>query len=190
MMEAVTNPIVGEVINKVTLPVISDSYLYDIAGLTSTGKRHEIQEQQFIENFFKLSQRERKSIFILGQEKSSVTACQQKLQREFPRLRIVGSLSFASDVVEVNDVLNAINSESPDVVCSILPTPQQEEFLKGQYRKLNTKIWLGAGQTPYLREQNPNILQQIRSQVCKHKLTRIIMQYEGDNGAIKDEIGR
>ena len=43
-------------------------------------------------------------------------------------------------------MVNEINSAAPDVIISVMPTPQQEEFLVVNRSRLMAKLWYGLGE--------------------------------------------
>jgi N-acetylglucosaminyldiphosphoundecaprenol N-acetyl-beta-D-mannosaminyltransferase len=174
MLEASQTPEVAAALNGADLSVMADVGLLEASGASTTGKRKEIKEQQFIRAFFQYLQKERKTIYLLGTDLSDIRICKNILLEQFPRLRMIGEATLDLGVEEADEAINRINSECPVVVCSILPTPDQEIFLMRHREKLNAGIWLGAGAVTELTGDRCNMLQRFRRRISAIRLQRIM----------------
>jgi len=74
-------------------------------------------------------------------------------------------------------IVNEINIESPDIVFSVLPTPEQEYFLVENKGKLNAKIWYGLGNNYAVSHGAFNMKELVRTIMHKGRLRSTISKY-------------
>ena len=78
---------------------------------------------------------------------------------------------------EAESLVNAINSETVDVILSLLPSPTQEKFLLDNKDKLSANLWYGIGDNKFgLRGKG--ISGGIANMLKVRKLAKHINNYE------------
>ncbi|MGN0427249.1 MAG: glycosyltransferase, partial [Agathobacter sp.] len=82
-------------------------------------------------------------------------------------------------------VVNEINSATPDVIVSLLPSPGQEIFLQENRDKLSAKIWYGLGRELLVPQKRGAIRKIFRHNSRTHMLKKHIIQYQKQEEAIK-----
>lgn len=84
-------------------------------------------------------------LFMFGATSEVLTQAVANVQKEFPNLRIVGSVSgFDYD----NDhLIQTINLASPDVIAVALGSPKQEEWIFNHGMKVKSGVYMGVGGT-------------------------------------------
>jgi N-acetylglucosaminyldiphosphoundecaprenol N-acetyl-beta-D-mannosaminyltransferase len=86
--------------------------------------------------------------YFYGDEESVLQAMAERLQKEFPNLKIVGHRSppFRQLTVEEDAAdMDAINKAAPDVLWVGLGMPKQEQWIFEHRSQLKTVIAIGAG---------------------------------------------
>jgi exopolysaccharide biosynthesis WecB/TagA/CpsF family protein len=94
------------------------------------------------------SQTEGYKHFLYGGEPDVAPELQARLQRRFPRLRIVGTYTppfRPFTPAEETEVVDLVNQVSPDILWVGLSTPKQERFMAEYSPKLNAKLMIGVG---------------------------------------------
>ena len=86
------------------------------------------------------------SVYLLGDDSLKLDALQGFLRENYSRIQVVGSYALADCLGDYDTVINEINIVEPDVLISVVSTPEQEYFLKANKEKLNVKIWYGLGE--------------------------------------------
>ncbi len=87
------------------------------------------------------------SVFFLGGSEENLARIKERVAREFPGVRQVGSYSppyrevFSSD--EVDAMVSAVNSAAPDVLWVSLTAPKQEKWIAKHAHRLNVRF-IGA----------------------------------------------
>lgn len=147
------HPAVREVIEALDLSIIGEKEILQTVGIDTMQRVRETEENDFAGEFFKRLERNRKSIFLLGESGERLAREREALLAGFPRLSIVGEYALEHCAGDPEAVINDMNALTPDVIVSILPTPLQEEFLRKHKDKMNVSIWYGEGEEGMARRR-------------------------------------
>lgn len=169
-----------EVICSLDLAVIGEKEIIQAAGLGTMQRIRETEENDFYFEFFKRAERNRKSIFILGEKEEKVMQVKERLEQEFPKLIIAGEYAVENCVGNLEGVINDMNATTPDIILSVLPNPLQEHFLWEHKDKMNANIWYGIGNLPVSSNQK-GISARVKSIIHKGKLKSSISKYQTEN---------
>lgn len=134
-----------ECIEQLDLAIVSDKEILRAAGVNSVQRIRETAEHHFFEEFMKRIIRNGKTVYLFGETAQQTAQLEALLRQDYERLQIVGSFSMEACVGDFDGVVNEINIASPDVIFSVLSTPQQEYFLMENKSRMNAKIWYGLG---------------------------------------------
>lgn len=145
LMDSENDPILREVMDSLDLAVIGEKEIMQAAGIETMQRIKETEENDFFFEFFKRVERNKKSIFLLGETEEKVHKMRAQLEQEFPKLMIAGEYAVQNCVGNLETVINEMNATTPDVIASILPTPMQEHFFWEHREKMNANIWYGIG---------------------------------------------
>ena len=157
--------------------VIAEKGILEATGEDSLQRIHEIEDCDFFYELFKRVERNYKKVFIIAETEAAVEEMTQHLQESFPRIEIVGSRAMEDYVGEAESLVNAINSETVDVILSLLPSPTQEKFLLDNKDKLSANLWYGIGDNKFgLRGKG--ISGGIANKLKVRKLAKHINNYE------------
>ena len=132
-------------IESLDLAVISEQEILKAAGVHSIQRLRETEEQQFFTEFMKRIIRENRAVCLVADTGQRLEKLQSFFRENYGKLRILKSFALEDCVGDVEGVVNDINGESPDIIFSVLPVPEQEYFLMEQRSKLNAGIWYGMG---------------------------------------------
>lgn len=136
---------VREVVESLDVTVIAENGVWDAAGENSSLRRREIERREFFFQLMHILERNKYSVYILGEETQEVAVACEYIAGEFPRLEVVGTAALEECVGADEGIINNINLLAPDVIISVLPSPKQEHFLAENKRMLSTKLWYGIG---------------------------------------------
>ena len=142
LTESESDPVLKEVISSLDLAVIGEKGILQAAGVDTMQRIRETEENDFSDEFLKRVERNRKSVFIIGETQGAVDEFTQEL-REATRNGFQG---FVENCVgDLEGVINEMNAATPDVIISIIPSPGQEHFLVEHRDKINANLWYGIG---------------------------------------------
>lgn len=145
LLEAENDPVVREVLNSLDLSVIGEKEILQAAGVATMQRTKETEENDFSVEFFKRIERNKKSLFLLGETEAKIAAARETISQEYPKIEIVGEYAVENCVGNLEAVINDMNAMTPDIILSVLQTPMQEHFFMEHRDKMNANIWYGAG---------------------------------------------
>ena len=145
LTESETDPVLKEVISSLNLAVIGEKGILQAAGADTMQRIRETEENDFSNEFLKRVERNRKSVFIIGETQAAVDELKQELEEEYPKLVLAGAAATENCVGDLEGVINELNAATPDVIISIIPSPKQDYFLVEHRDKINANVWYGIG---------------------------------------------
>ena len=143
--KAAKDPYLKNQLEKIDLLMPCEKEMLDVYGIKDIQRRKEIGENVFFVEFLRKAIRLNKKVFILGEKESAVINLKEFLQQYYVELQLVGSVTLESGGKDIQGLVNTMNAEAPDIILSILPSPQQEDFLEEQNDKISAKVWFGFG---------------------------------------------
>lgn len=145
LVKAQSDELVKNCIENLDLAIICDKEILKAAGLVSTQRTKETEENEFLKEFLRRAVRNRRTVYLLGESDEQIGKLQGFLNEKYERIKIAGVYALSECGGDYDTVINEINIAAPDVILSVIPTPDQEYFLKEHKEKLNAKIWYGLG---------------------------------------------
>ncbi len=165
-----------DAMNALSLAIIGEKEILQAAGLATMQRIRETEENDFYFEFFKRLERNKKSIFLLGEATQKVEEMKKELLTSFPKLVFAGDYAVENCVGNLEAIINDMNAGTPDVIVSILPSPLQEHFLWEHRDKISANIWYGIGGLP-IKKKRQGILGHLRSLIHLGKLKNSISKY-------------
>lgn len=137
---------VRECVEHADLVVIDDPEILSVAGINSTQRIREAADHLFFVELIKRLQRGQYQVYLVASKNAALEKIKEILADRYEKLAIVGEYSIEDYPEDLDRMVNDINSAAPDVILSVMPTPQQEEFLVANRSKLSAKLWYGLGE--------------------------------------------
>lgn len=177
LMDSENDLVLKEVIDSLDLAVLGEKEIMQAAGIESMQRIKETEENDFFFEFFKRIERNKKSIFLLGETEESIHQMKEQLQQQFPKMVVAGEYAVEKCVGNLETVINEMNATTPDVIVSILPSPMQEHFFWEHKEKMCANIWYGIGNLGMKRKQY-GFLERIRSVIRRGRLKNSMNKYK------------
>lgn len=175
LIQAEEDEVLRSVIQSLDLAVIGEKEILQATKASSMQRIRETEENDFFFEFFKRIERNRKSVFLIGESKETVEELKSEMEQEFGKIVIAGSYATEECVGALDAIINEMNATTPDVIVSVLPTPEQEHFFWEHKEKMNANIWYGMGKIPIRRKHGMvGFIQRI---VHRGKLKSSILKY-------------
>ena len=111
-------------------------------------REREISNNLFLKELLKKLSKEKKRIFVVAKSEDDQVAVREALLGINDRLVFFGCFSLGENVGTEDSLVNEINSVLPDVVVSLLDSPEQEALVMRVKPKVNSRMWL------MLKEEN------------------------------------
>lgn len=135
-----------ECVEQADLVVVEDPEILSVAGINSSQRIREAEDHLFFNELLKRLQRGQQQVYLVAAKNSALEKIKEILLDRYEKLKIVGEYSIEEYPDDLDRMINEINSAAPDVIISVMPTPQQEEFLVANRSKLLAKLWYGLGE--------------------------------------------
>lgn len=181
LVKAREDEILRECIESLDLAIVNEKEILKAADVNSPQREKETAEKQFFSEFLKRIIRNQKTVYLFGETRQQVENLEGFLRENYGKLSIMGSFAMEERVGDYDGVVNEINIVSPDVIFSILPTPEQEYFLTENKGKMNAKIWYGLGSDYEKAHGVTYIKSSLKRLLHKGRLHRMISKYDSEN---------
>ena len=145
LVKAKEDETLKECIENLDLAIINDKEILKAAGASSPQRMKETTERQFFTEFMKRIIRNNKTVYLCAGSRQRLEKLEQFLEDDYERVKVVGKFAMEDCIGDFDGVVNEINIASPDVIFSVLSTPEQEYFLMENKGKMNAKVWYGLG---------------------------------------------
>lgn len=136
---------VKDVVEAMDVTVIAENGIWDAVEENTSLRKREVEKREFFFQLMRILERNKYSIFILGEQSQEIAKTCEYISEEFPRLNIVGTAVVEENGGAEEGIINDINTIAPDVIISVLPSPMQEHFLANHKAMLSTRLWYGIG---------------------------------------------
>ncbi len=129
LSQAAESQAVRDGIRQADLLVVGDREILTEAGIYSSRRLREASEHGFMREFLSRMIYRQSSFFLTAQNQEELDDFREFISAEYENMKIVGE--YVLDVCEGDHdiIVNEINAAAPDVVLSVLPSPQEDAFL-------------------------------------------------------------
>lgn len=94
LIDSETNPVLKEVMSSLDLAIIGEKEIIQAAGLESMQRIRETEENDFYFEFFKRIERNKKSVFLLGDTQEKIDSLKAELTEDYPKLVFAGNMQW------------------------------------------------------------------------------------------------
>ena len=178
LVKAQSDELVKNCIESLDLAIICDKEILKAAGLVSSQRMKETVESEFLKEFLRRVVRNRRTVYLLGETDEQLGLLQEFLNEKYERIKVAGMYALSACNGDYDAVINELNIATPDAILSVIPTPEQEYFLKEHKEKLNAKIWYGLGQDYAGRQGKSEVVSFARRLIQKGILHTRLMRYK------------
>ena len=168
-------------VEQADLVVVEDPEILSVAGITSGQRIREAADHLFFTELLKRLQRGQQQIYLVASKHAALEKIKEILADRYEKLRIVGEYSIEDYPDDLDRMINEINGAAPDVIISVMPTPQQEEFLAANRGKLLAKLWFGLGENYTMLMEKKGLAWRMKRLIHLGKFRMHVNQYENDN---------
>ena len=177
LLLAKEDEVVKQVVESLDVTIIAENGVWDAVGQNSNLRRREVEKKEFFYQLMRILERNKYTVFVMGETKQEVAQTCEYIQEEFSRIQIAGKIATEEFAGTDEGIINDINLLTPDVIISILPSPAQEHFLAEHKSMLSTRLWYGIG-SGKIQEQKHSLKYLVLKKLRKYKL----MNYMKENG--------
>ena len=187
LMQAETDEVIKDALQMAEHTVIAEAGILDAVGAGSYQRRHEIEHHDFFYELMKRIERNHKTLFVIGDSMERVEQMCERISDRYPKCDIVGMEALDECSGATDAVINEINALEPDVVLSIIPSPQQEHFLMENREKISAELWYGLGKIE-LGKKRSRLALKIHKLIRTHKLEKQLIRHSDEQEEKQKEV--
>lgn len=169
-------PKMKDCIEKLDLSIIGDREILSATNIESSSRHKEVADNIFMGEFVKRLIKNNRIVYVIGDSQEKIECFKNYIKSKNMLMNIMGESVVDINMSDTDEIVNNINSICPDVIISLLPSPQQEKFIIENKSRLLARILIGMGSNYKASEENGKIFdkisQLINKSIFKRKVTR------------------
>ena len=162
LLRAGEDPAVREVLCATAYTVITDRTLLEVSPDSGAERMFEVADGSFARAFLNHMYRADRTFYLVAGSRADLIVLRRYLTENFSYIRILGESVIMGSPTENERHVNSINILMPDVILSVLDSPQEERFLKQYQPQLCARVWYGAGRELLQHKSRFSIGERIR----------------------------
>lgn len=151
VMKIEEDPYLKEITDKADMVLVDGTPLVWIAKAHNRPVKEKVSGSDLVPQLCKTAAEKGYTVFILGGKDGVAEQAKQKLEEQYPGIRIVGTyappLGFEKDEAELAKTNAVISQASPDLLIACLGCPKQEKFIYENIEKYDARVSVCAGAT-------------------------------------------
>ncbi len=165
-------------IRQADLLVVGDREILTEAGIYSSRRLREASEHGFMREFLSRMLIRRSSFFLVAQNQEELEEFREFLSTEYETMTFAGN--YVLDVCggDHDMMVNEINAAAPDVVLSVLASPQEDTFLLQEKEKIHARVWYSLGTDYKNMKKKPSFIFWFQQLIHKGRFKNAVHQYE------------
>lgn len=165
-------------IGQADLLVVGDREILTEAGIYSSRRLREASEHGFMREFLSRMISRQTRFFLMAQDQEQFGAFDEFLKTEYENMIVVGHclLDGCSDGFDM--AVNEINAAAPDVVLSVLASPQEDTFLLQEKEKIRARVWYSLGAGYKNAKKKPSVIFWFQQLIHKGRFKNAVHHYE------------
>lgn len=130
---------------QMELLIVGDRTLLELSGIEDRTLLKEAETHLFLKMFLRYLKKGNRKVFLLAPSEERMGKLRDYLARYYSGIEISGA-EIVEDKPQVGDmIVNKINGAETECILSVLPSPQQENFIGENKAVLDARVWLGLG---------------------------------------------
>lgn len=145
LMQGKDDPVWKENTKEIDMVLSGEREILEAANITDKILLKNVDNQVFLKMFLRYLQRNRKRVFLIAQSEKELVSLEEAMVKYHRGIAVAGHGILSSEGKSEEDIINDVNGAETDCIISVLPSPEQEEFIIRNKSLLNIRVWLGCG---------------------------------------------
>ncbi|MGC4019012.1 MAG: WecB/TagA/CpsF family glycosyltransferase [Muricomes sp.] len=145
LMKGKDDPEWKENTKEIDLVLPGEQEILEAAKIQDKDLLRDVTNKVFLRMFLRYLQRNRKKVFLLAQSEKELTSLEQAIEKYNKGIQVAGHGVLSPEGKSEENIINDINGVETDCILSVLPSPNQEDFIVRNSALLNARMWLGCG---------------------------------------------
>lgn len=147
LMQGQDSPEWIEKTKEIDLVLPGEKEILEAAEAEDRNLLKDVSNELFLKMFLRYLQRNHKKVFLIAGSDEELEGMKSALEKYNKGVAVAGEGVLDPEGKAVEEIINEVNGVETDCILSVLPSPQQEEFIVANSALLNARIWLGCGKT-------------------------------------------
>ena len=165
-------------IEEIDLITWNDAETLKKAGVSAKSRIHEVEHQEFIQDFLKRISKNNCTVYLLADSDTELKRLRGDLGALRNDLRIIGEMVVERGKDRYDAIVNEINIAAPVVIISRIQYDQLEHMMAECKNYLNAEVWLGLNYQTILNKDRRNIFQKTVNRWYRLLFHRFVNVYE------------
>ncbi len=143
------DPEYRELVKEADIVVADGMPLVWAGGLQGTPVPQRVAGSDLISSLTSAAAQHGRTIFLLGGDGDTAERAASTLQSRYPDLEVAGTYvpeyGFENDPAQIDRIVDALLSASPDIIYVALGSPKQERLIRQLRNRLPSAWWIGVG---------------------------------------------
>lgn len=142
---AAENETVRECINSADLSVIGEKEILSETGNALVQRTREVVNKDFMYELLKRAADNGRRVCLIAETKAQTEKMQEFFTAAQGNFVSVGNYALEDCTADADFLVNELNTLTPDIIISSLPSPEEEMFLTAHKDNINANVWYGVG---------------------------------------------
>lgn len=168
-------------IRQADLLIVGDREILIEAGIYSSRRLREASEHGFMREFLGCMTDRRCSFFLVAQNQAELDAFLEFLKTKYEKIAVVGNYLLDACMGDPDVMINEMNAAAPDIILSVLSSPQEDTLLLQEKEKIRARVWYSLGMDYKNTEMKPSFMLRFQQLIHKGRFKNAVHHYEDRN---------
>lgn len=147
LMKGQDNPEWKENTKVLDMLIPGEKEILEAAKVEDRELLKDVSNKVFLKMFLRYLKKNRKKLFLVATSEAELYSLEEAMEKYSGRVLVAGKGVLPEEGRTEETVINEINGAEIDCIFSVLPSPQQEDFIARNSALLNARVWLGCGRS-------------------------------------------
>lgn len=178
---ALNNEELHNFIKECDLRIIADTVILEVADDKYEQQYSQIRKMELEEQFLKYLIRKKKKIFAFFGDREQLKRFENYVGENYPDLIVAGTCGDGIEEIEIENIINEINSADVDVLLLNFHSPNQEKFIMDYKQLLHTKLCICMGDGVRSRYSSGVRISKLKGLLDQTLFKRKVIKYNSEN---------
>lgn len=180
LSDAADNQLVRDGLAQADLLVVGDKEILTEAGIYSSQRLREAVEHGFMQEYLKLMSANQRRIFLVAPTSGAMHNLQEYLCSTYENMQLVGNYVLDTCDGEYDIMVNEINAALPDVIVSVMESPQEDRILQEVKAKIDARVWYSLGSRYIDPEGKLSFIMWFQQLIHKGRFKNVVHHYDDE----------
>lgn len=180
LSDAADNQLVRNGLAQADLLVVGDKEILTEAGIYSSQRLREAVEHGFMQEYLKRMSNNRRRVFLVAPTEEEMSNLREYLLTAYENMQLVGNYVLEACDGEYDIMVNEMNAALPDVIISVLDSPQEDGVLQQVKAKIDARVWYSLGSRYFDPEGKLSFIMWFQQLLHKGRFKNVVHHYDDE----------